>query len=208
MGGYGFYVLDTVWICLPHDCVEGLSPSWWHCFGKWWKLWEVGPCWRKWVTEGVPLKIIPSPWSSCLLPVHLTVNMLPLLWGTALLQPSDHDWIPSNLPILSCLCQGFCHNDAKGTNTQTKYVSLFPLKVTCVFQSLWNEPSLLSSASRPFRFFTFSLLLLLFHHLTDTCVMVLSWYFLTHLAFLPLEPFPYLLIRMNSCHICNFWLFI
>jgi hypothetical protein len=42
------------------SCVEGLGSRWWHYFGKFWKLQKVGASWRKEVTGGMSLKVIPG----------------------------------------------------------------------------------------------------------------------------------------------------
>lgn len=59
-GSWGHRVLDKVL-----QFTRGMSPqvpvfklvgSWWPCLERLWNVWEMGPCWRKWVTEGQALR--------------------------------------------------------------------------------------------------------------------------------------------------------
>lgn len=40
--------------------VRGFVMSWWYFLGKFWRLREVGPCWRKWVTDSESLEVSSS----------------------------------------------------------------------------------------------------------------------------------------------------
>lgn len=41
-------------------CFGYLVPSWCHCLGKLWDLWEVCFSWRKQILGGLSLKVIPG----------------------------------------------------------------------------------------------------------------------------------------------------
>lgn len=100
--------------------------------GKWWRLREAGPGWRKWVPEGMPWGSIYPPAPSSQYPscqewaAFLCYPLLP--WCSALLrckamEPAEHGlnplilWARINLSTFNLFLSDICHSEEKLTNT-------------------------------------------------------------------------------------------
>jgi hypothetical protein len=90
-------VMVWIWNVPAGSCVECLVPSWWCYFGRWLKLEEVGPSWKKWITKGcafegctwppssLSLSAACPPWVKEPTPLHAPTAMMfcSIAWNQA-----------------------------------------------------------------------------------------------------------------------------
>lgn len=94
-------------ICnVPKALAEGLISSWWHYFGRSWKLCLVQSCWRKQVTWDMPLRGSVSSPDPCCLSWHTDFVLLHIpTTGPQHWSQLTTDWTSELFILLHCFSQ-------------------------------------------------------------------------------------------------------